>query len=168
MIADKTSLSKASILYYFDSKEAIHSQLIKKLLEKWLEPLHTIESSGNPIEESCGYVRRKLEMARDFPKESRLFANEILQGAPHFLTELTGPLRELTDNKAEVILQWSKTGKIAKLNPHHLIFSIWATTQHYADFDVQVKAVLDSNSNDHFEQAFEFLDNMYRATLSPN
>jgi TetR/AcrR family transcriptional regulator len=77
-------------------------------------------------------------------------------------------LRELTDNKAEVILQWSKTGKIAKLNPHHLIFSIWATTQHYADFDVQVKAVLNSNSNDHFEQAFEFLDNMYRATLSPN
>lgn len=88
------------------------------------------------------YIRRKLEMSRDFPRESRLFANEILQGAPHIEDELKGPLKQLVDEKAEVIRAWVKAGRMAKCDPYHLIFSIWSTTQHYADFDVQVRAVL--------------------------
>ena len=37
---------------------------------------------------------------------------------------------------------WVDAGQIAPVDPHHLIFSVWALTQHYADFDVQVQAVL--------------------------
>ena len=103
MIAKNANLSKPNILYYFDSKDDIHSALLSKLLEKWLEPLEVISPTGDPVEEICSYVENKLDMARMFPRESRLFANEILQGAPRMLKILSGPLKQLADQKAEII-----------------------------------------------------------------
>ena len=166
-IAIEAGLSKPNILYYFDGKDTIHGVLLARLLESWLEPLEHMQDSDDPISEICAYVTRKLEMARDFPRESRLFANEILQGAPHIIDDLTGPLRVLTQRKADLIQSWITAGKIASLDPHHLIFSIWSTTQHYADFDVQVNAVLGPQSTDRFEKAAAHLDHMFRATLKP-
>ena len=124
MIAKEANLSKPNILYYFDSKDDIHSALLSKLLDKWLEPLEVISSNGDPVQEICSYVENKLEMARIFPRESRLFANEILQGAPRMLEVLSGPLKELADQKADIINSWINAGKIEPINPYHLIFSI--------------------------------------------
>ncbi|WP_105383439.1 TetR family transcriptional regulator C-terminal domain-containing protein [Neorhizobium alkalisoli] len=162
-IAEAAGMSKPNLLYYFRTKEAIHRQLIDRVLFTWLEPLRAFDAEGNPEAEIRSYIRRKLEMARDFPRESRLFANEILQGAPHIEDELKGPLKELVDEKAEVIRAWARAGKIAGCDPYHLIFSIWATTQHYADFDVQVRAVLSQESagDRRFEDAARFLEQLY-------
>jgi TetR/AcrR family transcriptional regulator len=162
-IAEAAGMSKPNLLYYFRTKEAIHRQLIDRVLFTWLEPLRAFDAEGNPEAEIRSYIRRKLEMARDFPRESRLFANEILQGAPHIEDELKGPLKELVDEKAEVIRTWARAGKIAGCDPYHLIFSIWATTQHYADFDVQVRAVLgqESAGEGRFEDAARFLEQLY-------
>ena len=168
MIASRAALSKPNILYYFDNKEAIHRALLDRLLTTWLEPLHQLSADGDPTEEICAYVQRKLELSRDFPRESRLFANEVLQGAPRLLSELKGPLRQLVEAKADVIRSWIAAGKIAPLDPVHLLFMIWATTQHYADFDVQVHAVLDQpNRQDHFEDAARHLDQMFRRMVDP-
>ena len=106
-------------------------------------------------------------MARDFPRESRLFANEVLRGAPLIEDELKGPLKELVDEKAEVIRSWAKAGKIAKCDPYHLIFSIWSTTQHYADFDVQVRAVLgqEKAGEGRFEDAARYLEQLFMGGL---
>ena len=166
-IAREAGLSKPNILYYFDGKETIHTILLSRLLDTWLEPLQQMQDSDDPINEICAYVTRKLEMARDYPRESRLFANEILQGAPHIIDELKGPLRTLTQDKAELIQTWIMAGKIAPVDPHHLIFSIWSTTQHYADFDVQVNAVLGPNTHDRFAKAATHLNTMFRAMLTP-
>ena len=87
-------------------------------------------------------MRRKLRMSQDMPRESRLFATEILHGAPRMSAALSGDLKTLVDEKAALISKWIEAGKLAKVDPHHMIFSIWAMTQHYADFDVQVRAVL--------------------------
>lgn len=162
-IADAAGMSKPNLLYYFRTKEAIHRQLIDRVLTTWLEPLRVFDADGKPEAEIRSYIRRKLEMARDFPRESRLFANEILQGAPHIEDELKGPLKELVDEKAEVIRAWARAGKIAKCDPYHLIFSIWSTTQHYADFDVQVRAVLgQANAGEgRFEDAARFLEALF-------
>ena len=168
MIASRAALSKPNILYYFDNKEAIHRALLDRLLTTWLEPLHQLSADGDPTEEICAYVQRKLELSRDFPRESRLFANEVLQGAPRLLSELKGPLRLLVEAKADVIRTWIAAGKIAPLDPVHLLFMIWATTQHYADFDVQVHAVLDQpNRQDHFDDAARHLDQMFRRMVDP-
>ena len=117
------------------------------------------------MEELLGYVRRKLALSRDYPRESRLFAGEILRGAPRIGESLSGALKDLVDEKAAIIRSWAEAGRIAPVDPHHLIFSIWALTQHYADFDVQVRAVL--GRDDPYEEAEAFLMHSYRRMLAP-
>jgi len=168
-IAAAAGMSKPNLLYYFKSKEDIHTTLIERLLETWLAPLRELDDVGDPMTELKSYIRRKLEMARDFPRESRLFANEILQGAPRILPLLEGELKELVDEKVQVIRGWMRAGKIARTDPWHLIFAIWATTQHYADFDVQVRAVLgpDRGGEGRFEDAARFLEQLFVEGLRP-
>ena len=166
-IADRAGLSKPNLLYYFDNKQAIHTRLMERLLETWLEPLERLSEEGDPFEEITDYVVRKLELARDYPRESRLFANEMLQGAPLMAGQISGALKDLVDEKARIIDGWIKAGIIAPLDPHHLIFSIWATTQHYADFDVQVSAVLGARADNRFSDAKQFLCTMFTKLLRP-
>jgi TetR/AcrR family transcriptional regulator len=167
-IAEAAGLSKPNLLYWFPSKEAIHRTLLERQLDAWLEPLRRLDPAGDPVAEIAAYIRRKLEMARDFPRESRLFAGEILQGAPHIADVLAGPLKALVDAKAEVIRAWAAQGRIAPVDPHHLIVSIWAVTQHYADFDAQLDAVLGSEHARRFETAEQFLTGLYARGLSPS
>ncbi len=162
-IAAAAGLSKPNLLYYFASKETIYTALLERLLDTWLDPLRALDPGGEPLEEILAYVRRKLQMSRDLPRESRLFANEIVQGAPRIHAALSGDLKVLVDEKAEVIRDWIAAGKLAPVHPHHLIFSIWSLTQHYADFDVQVRAVL--GDEDPFEAAPEFVETVFRRLL---
>lgn len=164
-IAATAGLSKPNLLYYFPSKDAIHLELMNGLLDVWLAPLRALDPEGDPRTEIIAYVRRKLEMSREMPRESRLFANEVLQGAPRTMAALEGDLKRLVDEKAAVIRGWSAAGRIAAVDPYHLIFSIWALTQHYADFDVQVRAVL-GPGHDPFAEAGAFLDLLFGRLLA--
>ncbi|MDX2485658.1 MAG: TetR family transcriptional regulator C-terminal domain-containing protein [Pseudodonghicola sp.] len=165
-IATVAGLSKPNLLYYFPSKEAIHNAVLSQLLDTWLDPLRALDPAGDPLEEILAYVQRKLEMSRDYPRESRLFANEIVQGAPRIHDVLSTDLRALVDEKVVVIKAWSDAGRIAPVHPYHLIFSIWSLTQHYADFEVQVRAVL--GDEDPFAATPEFMETLYRRLLAPN
>jgi TetR/AcrR family transcriptional regulator len=166
-IAAGAGMSKPNLLYYFSTKEEMHRLLLDRLLDTWLDPLRAMNADGEPLSEIRSYIRRKLEMARDYPRESRLFANEILQGAPHIIDELSTSLRNLVDEKAQIMLGWIASGRLTRCDPHHLIFSIWATTQHYADFDAQVQAVLGQKryGDGRFEDAARFLDQLYVSGL---
>jgi TetR/AcrR family transcriptional regulator len=165
-IAEVAGLSKPNLLYYFPSKEAIHRALLTELLDIWLDPLRDLDPDGEPVAELLRYVRRKLDLSRDYPRESRLFANEILQGAPRMGEVLATDLKRLVEEKAAVLTSWMAAGRIATMHPEHLIFSIWALTQHYADFDTQVRAVL-GPGHDPFAEAGEFLDTLFRRLLAP-
>lgn len=167
LIAEAAGLSKPNLLYYYPSKDAIYLALLEQLLHTWLDPLRHMDPGGEPLPEILAYVRRKVELARDFPRESRLFANEILQGAPHLMPEIEGPLKSLVEEKCAILTTWMEAGRIARLPPQHLIFSIWALTQHYADFDVQVRAVL-GPGHDPFAEAGSFLDMLFRRLLDPH
>lgn len=165
-IAKAAGLSKPNLLYYFPSKEAIHVELLSCLMDTWLDPLRDLDPAGNPKAEILAYMRRKLEMSRVMPRESRLFANEILQGAPRMMDAIKGELKELTDKKAAVLSGWMDTGEIARSNPYHLLFSIWSLTQHYADFDVQVRAVLGDEGDDPFPAAEHYLETLFSKLLT--
>mgnify|MGYP000293638018 CR=1 FL=1 len=165
-IAAEAGLSKPNLLYYFPSKEAIHVTLMDRLMQTWLDPLRKLDAGGDPVAELLAYVRRKLQMSRDFPRESKLFANEILQGAPRMLAALEGDLKRLVDEKAAVIAGWSRAGRLARIDPHHLIISIWALTQHYADFDVQIRAVL-GPGHDPMTEAESYLVTLFTKLLTP-
>ncbi|WP_245307867.1 TetR family transcriptional regulator C-terminal domain-containing protein [Hoeflea sp. IMCC20628] len=168
-IADHAGMSKPNLLYYFRRKQDIYEALIARLLDTWLEPLRELNEVGDPLPELQSYIRRKLEMARDFPRESRLFANEILQGAPRIKRLLESELKPLVDEKAEILRGWMKAGQINPVDPVHLIFSIWSTTQHYADFDAQVRVILgpDRGAEGRFEDAARYLETLFLDGLRP-
>ena len=160
-IATAAGMSKPNLLYYFPTKDAIYRAVLEGLLDAWLAPLRELDAEGDPLSEIGAYIDRKIELARDFPQESRLFANEMLRGAPILQDILESELKPLVDEKAAVIRRWSREGRIARTDGRHLIFAIWATTQHYADFDVQVRTVLDDDGEGRFNDAATFLKRLF-------
>ncbi len=140
-VASMADVSKTNLLYYFASKEELYTSVLRQLLDVWLKPLRGFSAEQDPIDAISDYIRVKLELSRDHPAESRLFCLEIMQGAPLMLAELEQPLRDIVEAKVSVIQGWIEAGKLAPVEPHHLIFSLWATTQHYADFASQINAV---------------------------
>ena len=168
-IADHAGMSKPNLLYYFRRKQDMYEALIARLLDTWLEPLRELNAVGDPLPELQSYIRRKLEMARDFPRESRLFANEILQGAPRIKRLLETELKPLVDEKVDVLQGWMKDGRINTVDARHLIFSIWSTTQHYADFDTQVRVILgpDRGEEGRFDDAARYLETLFLDGLRP-
>lgn len=147
-IAAEAGMSKSNLLYYFSSKEAIYKATLAHILEVWLAPLKTLDPSGEPSQELSAYIRQKIEMSAEFPEASRLFANEVMQGAPQILPILEGELKRLVTEKSAVIEDWIVAGKMKRVEPAHLIFTIWATTQHYADFSIQIKALTGKDLSD--------------------
>ena len=112
------------------------------------------------------YTMRKLEMSRDTPRESRLFANEILQGAPRMGPYLSAGLKPLFDAKCALIRRWIAAGRLADIDVEHFLFTVWAVTQHYADFEAQVD-VLQPDKAAVWARAKAHVDRMFRTMLTP-
>ena len=168
-IAATANMSKPNLLYYFKNKEEIHTALLTDLLDVWLAPLREISPHGEPADEIGSYIRRKLESSRQFPRESRLFANEMLAGAPHIGSFLQSELKQLVDEKAAIFQGWIDERRLAPCDPRHLLFAIWSTTQHYADFSVQVRHVLGLQPGDvsYYEEALSMLETLFLSRLVP-
>ena len=140
-IAAAAGLSKPNLLYYFRTKEELYTAVLARTLNMWLEPLRELDAGSEPRAALTAYIARKLEYSRSHPIASRLFAMEMLQGAPHLTPALVGTLLDLVEAKSRTIEGWISEGRLRSVDPKHLIFTIWATTQHYADFDTQIRAL---------------------------
>ncbi|MES3014153.1 MAG: HTH-type transcriptional regulator RutR [Pseudomonadota bacterium] len=140
-VAARAGVSKSNLLYYFANKEELYVCVLRELLDLWLAPLREFSAEQDPQQAIADYIRRKLVVSRDSPDASRLFCLEMIQGAPLLRDELDGELRSIVVHKSAVIQGWIDAGRLAPIDPEHLIFMIWATTQHYADFAVQVQAL---------------------------
>ncbi len=147
-IADIAGVSKTNLLYHFPSKDALYIAVLKQILAVWLAPLRAFRSDIGPLTAIGEYIRLKMDVSREHPQASRLFCMEMLQGAPLLMGELADDVRPLVAEKSAIIAEWVAQRKLAPVDPHHLIFMIWATTQHYADFAVQVEAVTGASLND--------------------
>jgi TetR/AcrR family transcriptional regulator len=150
-IAAASGLSKPNLLYYFRSKEALYGAVLRRTLEMWLETLRELDARSDPRQALTAYIERKLAYSRSHPAASRLFAMEVMQGAPHLDRALSGTLRDLVEAKTRTIEGWIGAGLMRPIDPKHLIFAIWATTQHYADFAPQIRAITGESLDD---QAF--------------
>ena len=166
-IAEVAGLSKPNMLYYFPNKEEIYTNILQDILEVWFIPLEEINESGDPLDQIRAYIRAKMEMSRKYPQQSRMFANEILHGAPRIATEIVDQLNSIVDKKVAIIERWIAAGKIADVNPHHLLFAVWATTQHYADFAVQIDGVLRGSDEDPIATGTNFLEGLFMRGLAP-
>jgi TetR/AcrR family transcriptional regulator len=141
-IAEAAGLPKANLHYHFGSKQALYREVLARTLRDWLVPLEALAPEADPRQALERYLRAKMAMSAARPDASRVFANELLHGAPVLGDLMRTDLRAKVRRKAAVIDHWIAAGKMAPVDATHLFFSIWAVTQTYADFDVQVRAVL--------------------------
>ncbi|MDJ0684837.1 MAG: TetR family transcriptional regulator C-terminal domain-containing protein [Alphaproteobacteria bacterium] len=168
-IAARAGMSKPNLHYYYRRKKDVYQAVLLRILTIWLDPLEELNPAADPQSELRRYIHLKLDASRRHPTASRVFATEIIQGAPILQDYLAGPLRRLVARKADVINAWIAQGKLRPIDPYHLIFTIWAATQHYADFAPQVRAVLgiDDVSEGVFDRAEESLCGLLFDGLTP-
>lgn len=141
MIAERAGLPKANLHYYFPTKLALYRRVLEDLFEDWYRAADTFECSDDPVEAIGGYVRAKMELSRRRPLGSKVWASEIIHGAEHMEDILTGRVKPWLDSRVKVIDDWIARGLLAPVNAQTLMYMIWATTQHYADFDAQIRAL---------------------------
>ncbi len=142
-IAELAEMSQPNVHRYFPTKNDLYLAVVNRTLDEWFEDVTSIDPAGDPATELKGYVARKLEKSRSSPESSRIFAHEILLGAPHLSKQLKGIVRDEAVEFARILRTWISSGLIRDVDPYHLIFLIWGFTQYYADFTPEVLAVLD-------------------------
>lgn len=141
-IAELAGLPKANIHYYFKTKSALYRAVLDDILELWLSSFRDITADDDPATTLSDYVRAKMKLSRERPEASRVFANELIRGAPRIHNYLSDELRRWVDQKAAIIDGWIAAGRMAPLDSKRLIFHIWAMTQTWADFGAQYSAIL--------------------------
>jgi TetR/AcrR family transcriptional regulator len=141
MIAERAGLPKANLHYYFPTKLALYRRVLEDLFDDWHRAADTFECSDDPVEAIGGYVRAKMELSQRRPLGSKVWASEIIHGAGHMQDILNERVKPWLDSRVIVIDNWIARGLLAPVDAKTFMFMIWATTQHYADFDAQVRAL---------------------------
>ncbi|KAB0644224.1 TetR/AcrR family transcriptional regulator [Burkholderia latens] len=141
MIAERAGVPKANVHYYFPTKLALYRRVLEDLFEDWHRAAGSFESGDDPVDAIGSYVRAKMDLSRRRPLGSKVWANEIIHGAAHMHDILSERVKPWFDTRVKVIEEWIARGLLAPIDAHALMYLIWATTQHYADFDAQIRAL---------------------------
>jgi len=137
-IARAAGLPKANVHYYFKTKADLYREVLRHILDDWMSAASTFEAHDDPSEALRTYVRAKMEFSRKRPYGSRVWASEIMSGAPVLDNFLGTTLKAWLKERTRIIRRWIHDGKIKAVDPQALLYMIWATTQHYADFEQQI------------------------------
>ncbi|HDV8353698.1 TPA: TetR family transcriptional regulator C-terminal domain-containing protein [Burkholderia vietnamiensis] len=141
MIAERAGLPKANLHYYFPTKLALYRRVLDDLFEDWHRAAGSFEAGDDPVEAIGGYVRAKMDLSRRRPLGSKVWVNEIIHGAAHMQDILSERVKPWFETRVKVIEGWIARGLLAPIDASALLYLIWATTQHYADFDAQIRAL---------------------------
>ena len=158
-IADRAKLPKANIHYYFKNKKNLYEKVLRAIIEEWNEGLVTMTIDSDPKIVIEKFVTTKLQQAFAHPNRHKLFALEVISGAPHLHSFMSTTMREWALDKAEIMKTWHAQGKIGITDPLQLLILIWATTQRYAEFETEIVGLLQKESYDKNDEqrAAEFL-----------
>ena len=143
LIADIAGLPKANLHYYFATKEDLYRRVVRQIFEIWLDAAASFDDAPGPVEGIGAYIDAKMDISRTHPHGSKVWASEVMHGAPVIQDYLETTLRDWTDGRISVIQRWIDAGKMRPVNPRHLLYMLWATTQHYADFGHQIQTLND-------------------------
>ncbi len=149
MIADAACLPKANIVYYFGSKQNLYQTILTRIVNIWENGLDKITPNSDPAEALDSYIREKIEQSRRYGLASKIFSSEIIQGAPNLDESFWIELREWMDCRVSVIQSWIEQGRMASVNPRHLLFMIWSGTQQYADYSTQLEKLMPEDELNH-------------------
>ncbi len=161
-IADRAQLPKANILYYFKNKENIYHAVLDQTLEMWDEAIGDIDPADGPKLAIEKFIAAKVNMSFKHPEYSKIYAMEIIQGAQHLKEFARTYLRQWVRAKAKLFQHWIDNGEMANVDPTHLVFLIWSSTQHYADFETQILTIMNraEYEEDDAEQVIAFLSDI--------
>ena len=141
LIADMAGLPKANLHYYFATKEDLYRRVVSGIFEIWLDAASSFDNAPGPVEGIGAYVDAKMDISRTHPHGSKVWASEVMHGAPVIQDYLETTLRDWAEGRIAVIQKWIDEGKMKPVNPRHLLYLLWATTQHYADFGHQIQTL---------------------------
>lgn len=158
-IAAAAGIPKSNVLYYVGSKRQLYITLLERTMWRWNEMLSDISADDDPADVLEAFIRSKMRLSQTHPQSSRLFASEILQGAPFLKESLFGDMREWVESRTRVFREWAERGLMDPVDPVWLIFLIWSATQHYADFETQIVGITQREALDaeDFRSASDFL-----------
>ena len=141
LIADMAGLPKANLHYYFPTKEDLYRRVVRNIFEIWLHAADSFDAAPGPAEAIGAYIDAKMDISRQHPFGSKVWASEVMHGAPVIQDYLETTLRDWTNGRIAVVQAWIDAGRMAPVDPRHLLYMLWATTQHYADFGHQVETL---------------------------
>lgn len=161
-IAERADIPRANIHYYFADKTDLYQQLLTEIINEWNTNYDTLEAGQDPKEALTAYVHSKVMYSKTDPEASRIFASEIIHGAPVLSDYLDTEFKVWVKSKVSVINSWIEQNLIDPINPYHLLFMIWSATQHYADFNIQVMAAMDKSemSDEDYEEVAQSITMM--------
>jgi TetR/AcrR family transcriptional regulator len=142
MIAREAEVPKANVLYYFKSKDNLYEAVLDRIVGVWNLGLENVTIEDDPAIILYRYIKLKIKLAIENPKLSRLFASEVIRGAPYLQSYFRNNTRPWIKEVTALFYGWMDAGKMNKVDPNHLLFAIWSTTQYYADFQAEVLVVL--------------------------
>jgi TetR/AcrR family transcriptional regulator len=141
LIADVAGLPKANLHYYFPTKESLYRQVVQNIFQVWLQAADIFDKADGPAEGIGAYIDAKMEISRRHPAGSKVWASEVMHRAPVIQDYLETTLMEWTEGRAQIIRRWIAEGRMDPIDPNHLLYMLWATTQHYADFGHQIETL---------------------------
>lgn len=155
LIADMAGLPKANLHYYFPTKESLYRQVVQNIFNDWLRAADVFDGASGPAEALGAYIDAKMEISRRHPAGSKVWASEVMHGAPVIQDYLETTLVDWTNGRNEVIQGWIDAGLMDPIEPRHLLYMLWATTQHYADFGHQIETLNNARplSDEQWEDA---------------
>ncbi|MBO9400449.1 TetR/AcrR family transcriptional regulator [Shimia sp. R9_3] len=141
LIADVAGLPKANLHYYFPTKELLYRQVVQNIFEIWLQAADSFDNAEGPEDGIGAYIDAKMEISRRHPDGSKVWASEVMHGAPVIQDYLETTLTDWTNGRIKVIERWIAEGRMQPIDPRQLLYMLWATTQHYADFGHQIETL---------------------------
>lgn len=137
-IALNAGLPKANLHYYFTHKLGLYVAVLSNIIELWDSTFNHLTVDDDPADALARYIRAKMEFSRRQPQASRIFAMEIISGGQCLNEYFSQDYRLWFKGRAAVFEAWIAAGKMDPVDPIHLIFLLWSSTQHYADFATQI------------------------------
>ena len=167
LIAERAGVPKPNIYYYFGAKEELYRRVIEGVCETWLHAADLFDDTEDPKTAILSYVTSKMDLARARPHGSRLWAIEMASGAPFLQGYLADVVKPWLESREKIVNRWISEGKLASIDTRYFFFMLWATTQHYADFEAQIIAMNDGNplNDEQFEQAKDTVSLMILRSL---
>ena len=140
-IADEAELPKTNILYYFKSKQGLYVALLQDIMSLWNSRFDQVTEDDDPAESLADYIADKMTMSRTHPQASKIFAMEVLNGAPYLNKFFSNEHVAWMEGRVAILNSWIAQGRMTAVDPQYLLFHIWACTQHYADFSAQITSL---------------------------